>query len=106
MEGIISQKLVKKLQGSYVCAACWSPLVIGFSKEDRGKYTVECTFCGADTPGYVTSRYVERRVIQNQIEFTQAQEALENAYPFLFPSQPVPIQEPRTREKNLEQLGF
>jgi hypothetical protein len=90
--GIISPRMAHKIGAAYVCAVCWSPLqsIYHPDGEYAGQYTLECDFCGMDTPGFVTRKYAERRTIENFDEYEEAKAAMQITYPGLFPA-PLPM---------------
>ncbi len=81
----------------YCCGACWGELVAEFAED--GQYRIVCGECGEGTPGYVSRRYVERRIAENASQYITARYAMRQAYPFLFPAA-------KTAGNNLKELGF
>ena len=63
----------------YRCSACWGILVK--QKKDDGKYTCLCENCKENTPGYVTSKYVDRQFEKNLAEASEARYILRNFMP-------------------------
>lgn len=83
-------------QKTHVCSNCWRMLVN--RKEGEG-WICECTECKELTRGYVTRKYVDRRIEQS-IQFArEARRALAPYVPFL-------QTEKRTEAQNLIDLGF
>ena len=107
--GIISPRMARKIGAAYRCAGCWSDLIVYWHVEGefKGQYTLECSFCGTDVPGFVTRAYIDYRIRENEEEYRQAKIALQAAYPFLFPKElPTPQREKRSVALLLSELGF
>ena len=45
----------------YGCSGCYGDLDLQPDPDTPGGYLVTCKSCGAETPGYVSQRYIERR---------------------------------------------
>lgn len=88
------QRIISK----YRCGACWDVL-LARPADDR-KYQITCVNCGDNVPGFVHVNYVDRRQAESHVQYDEARRALENAWPYLFPDVPIPI------EVNLKILGF
>lgn len=97
---VISPRMARKITAAYHCAACWSALKIYWNivGENAGQYTIECEYCGGDVPGFVTRQYITWRIHENEEEYRQAQIAMHNAYPNLFPELPKAERKPSSRE--------
>ena len=102
--GIISTRLARKISAAYRCAGCWSDLIVTYhiSGEFASQYTLECSYCGTDVPGFVTRAYIDYRIRENEEEYRQVKIALHDKYPDLFPSTPKLIYSPSFNEKMLE----
>jgi hypothetical protein len=89
-----------KFSASHRCAACWSILVKRMSRDESGKrrYRVDCELCGFLTPGYVSTRFIERRTEQSLAERLEARYALRESVPWLNKKQ--------SQGEILAELGF
>jgi len=83
-------------QQSHVCATCWRPLV---NRPDGEGWICQCTECKEETRGYVTRKYVDKRIEQSVAFARAARVALAPYVPFL-------QQEKRTEAQNISELGF
>lgn len=69
----IPRGLVRTIQLEYRCAGCWNNLSVRFDNTMSGdEVIVECGTEGCTTPGFVSERYVERRLEINRSEALEA----------------------------------
>ena len=81
----------------YLCGACWDVLVSRLA-ENR-QYSIECVNCGENVPGFVSALYVEYRKRDSRNQYTQARQAMMDAWPCLFHQRKLPA-------KLLQELGY
>lgn len=84
-------------QGNHNCASCWDALIN--VPDGEGGYVCLCIRCEENTRGYVTRKYVERRIKYNEDEARLARQALRPYVKFLQITK-------RTESKNITDLGF
>jgi len=85
--------------GLHVCSSCWGILVLSMRKEEDKKiYTSVCELCGENTKGYVTKKWVSRRIEQNRGEAIEAKHALRDAIPWM--------RTKTTESQIMKELGF
>lgn len=80
----MSRALAIKTKQRYVCAGCWSELIIQPDKADPQLDRVLCPNC--DTPGYVSKRFADRQESESFAAAIDARENLRAAVPFLNPN--------------------
>jgi hypothetical protein len=86
------------IQDKYSCSECWNPIRVGHDKE--GDY-LDCGTEGCSCKGLVTTRFVDKMILDSQSKHMTAKFVLKDLYPELFPKK-----EKRTTGKMLEELGF
>lgn len=80
----------------YRCSGCWGHLN-KFPIRGTRLWAVRCAVCGDQTRGYVSSKWVDRKLSESHAELQEARIALHDALPSL----------PKPSEKDLmERLGF
>lgn len=84
---------------SHACSSCWGMLIRAHEQRDEKKVFVPlCENCGEKTPGYVTKKYVARRIEINRGEAVEARYALRDALPWM--------KSKMNQEQLLKSLGF
>lgn len=69
---------------SHRCASCWNRLERKTEQVGGKKiYIPICQLCREQTRGYVTEKYVERRIQLNLVEASEARHALRDALPWM-----------------------
>ena len=91
----VSYHEAAEITAGYVCAACWGQL--SAHPADQG-VIIECAECGADTPGFVSRNYTERRKSESLNQYYLAREALREALPWM--------RSKKTQAELLSELGF
>jgi DNA-directed RNA polymerase subunit RPC12/RpoP len=94
----MSRALASRTQKRYVCAGCWSDLIIQPDKANPQLDHVLCPNC--ETPGYVSRRYAERQASESAAAAIDARHNLREALPFLNPNAGKQVTE------LLAELGF
>lgn len=84
-----------RLVKHYACSGCWSHLV-KFSVNGARLWAVKCINCGNQTRGYVSKKWVERRLSESHAELQEAKIALRDVLPL----------PKRTESEVLGRLGF
>jgi hypothetical protein len=73
---ILDEAYARKTVKFYACSNCWGELEM---VPAGNGYSVLCKKCGAETKGYVTQRYVNRRRAESEFEEVNAVHMLTHA---------------------------
>jgi hypothetical protein len=87
----------------YVCSACWGELDYRQdNKYNPRDVAVFCSDCKDETPGFVSRKFVERRITESQNQYFIARDALREAIPWMFPHTKIEA----TPQAILSALGY
>lgn len=73
----IPRSQLRHIQDGYCCAGCWNPVSVRFTSDMTGEECiVNCGTPDCNLPGFVTARYVERRLAIDHSEALEARMVL------------------------------
>ena len=81
-----------------VCSDCYGQLVVHYDGKQR-KHTITCGTTGCPCHGFVSRRWVERRIAENRAEAAEAKHVLEQAVPWM-------ARPKKSADQILSELGF
>ena len=87
------------------CRSCWGILqkTMFQSKDGIKYYRAVCEHCGEKTKGYISRRYILKRIQENIYESIEARRSLKDAIPWIKIKFPVFA---KTQEQIIKDLGF
>jgi DNA-directed RNA polymerase subunit RPC12/RpoP len=94
----MSRTLAARTKKRYVCAGCWSELMVVPHKDNPQLDNVLCPNC--ECPGYISKKSVERKTQSSYADALEARHNLKAAVPFLNPNAGKQVSE------LLAELGF
>jgi hypothetical protein len=76
---------VDKFISLHKCRSCWGILQKTMYRKEDGirYYKAVCECCGEKTKGYISRKYVLRRIQENVYESIEAKRALKDAVPWI-----------------------
>ena len=92
----MSRLMAAKTKRHFVCAGCWSELII---VPDKTKSELDLAICpNCNCPGYVSKSYIQRAESRNIESAIEAREALRPSIPWMRLN--------KSRDQILKDLGF
>lgn len=92
-----SHSAVCDFQQDHLCADCWDTLLN--YPDHQGGYFALCCRCGENTRGYVSKKYIQRRMERGTELARIAKDAMKDFIPWLRPQK-------KKEEASLKDLGF
>jgi DNA-directed RNA polymerase subunit RPC12/RpoP len=89
------------IQNRYSCSECWNPVRV--CHDENGDY-LECGTEGCSCKGLVTTRFVDKMIMDSLGKYMTAKYIFKDLYPELFPKSQK--KEKKTEWQNLKELGF
>ena len=87
------------IQNRYSCSECWNPVRVCHDRD--GDY-IECGTDGCTCRGLITTRFVDKMILESEMKARIAREVLQERYTWL----KLPKRERIPTGKLMEELGF